>query len=51
MHDFWKLAGSWAVGIIGVAALVVIGKDQQVVDTVFTDSTKMLGTAMGGSGF
>lgn len=45
-----RVLGAWVTGIILIAALVVIGKDNEVVGTIFDDSTKMLGTAMGGNG-
>lgn len=46
-----RLAGTWVVGIFTIAGLFVIAKDQQVVDTLWTDATKMLATAMGGNAF
>lgn len=44
-----KVLGTWVVGILFIAGLVVVAKDQSVLDTVFSDSTKMLATAMGGN--
>lgn len=47
MNDIFKIGGAWVAGIIAIATLFVIGKDQQVIGTIFDDSTKMLSTAEG----
>lgn len=44
-----RILGS-AIVILGtIAGLTVLAKDQQVVDTTFSGSTKLLATAMGGN--